>query len=54
MRIRPVIIVSAIIAFGAAGVAMSAAEVTAAATHVPSVYAHVTDSAASPAVMYKG
>jgi hypothetical protein len=52
MRIRPVIIISAILALGAAGAALSATEISAAATHSPSTHVEVT--IANPGVMYKG
>jgi hypothetical protein len=55
MRIRPaIIIISAILALGAAGAAMSASEITAAATHASSAHVHVTDSVTSSNIMYNG
>jgi len=52
MRVRPVIIISAILALGAAGAAFSAAEIAAAATHAPAVHVRITDTVESPSVMY--
>jgi hypothetical protein len=53
MRIRrPIIIISAILALGAAAAAVSASEISAAAQHTPS--AHVQPVPASnPGVMYQ-
>lgn len=52
MRIRPVIIISAILTLGAAGAAMSASEIAAAATHAPSAHVQMVASPASGTIMY--
>jgi hypothetical protein len=54
MRIRPVIIISAILALGAAGAAMSASEIAAATTHATNAQVEVTASSASGSIMYHG
>jgi hypothetical protein len=54
MRIRRFITISAILALGAAGAALSASEIAAATSHASITHVQVTDSSVSPTIMYRG
>jgi hypothetical protein len=54
MRIRPAIIIPAILALGIAGAALSVAEISAAATHASTVQVQETTTITAPGIMYHG
>jgi hypothetical protein len=54
MRIRPAIIISAFLALGIAGAALSASEISGATTHATSFQVHMIASSSNPDIMYKG
>jgi hypothetical protein len=54
MRIRPALIIPAILALGIAGAALSVTEMSAAATHASTVHIQHTANITNPGIMYHG